>query len=61
MKENRYQWKLRRKGKDITLEEVSRVIGSSISMISRHENNKRDLSNEKLEAYKKYIAKKEVY
>lgn len=58
MHENRYEWKLKRMGKAITLEELSDIVGFSISMISKYENGHRDMASDKVALYKEYIKNK---
>lgn len=45
-------------GKAITLKEVARYVGCSISTLSRYENNKRDITQLQKRLYKEYIENK---
>ena len=56
--DDRRQWKLKRMGKAITLEEIAKYVGFSISMISKYENYKREMSDYKVALYKEYIENK---
>ena len=56
--DDRRCWKLKRMGKAITLEEIAKYVGFSISMISKYENYKREMSDYKIELYKQYIENK---
>lgn len=56
--DDRRCWKLKRMGKAITLEEVADYVGFSISMISKYENYKREMSDYKVALYKEYIENK---
>lgn len=49
---------IKRKRKGITTIELAQHIGCSQSLISRYENGKRNMSKEKVVAYKSYIENK---
>ena len=49
---------IKRKRKGITTIELAQHIGCSQSLISRYENNKRKMSEQKVRAYKSYIEEK---
>lgn len=57
---DRKEWKLRRISKDITLTEIANSIYCSVSLLSKYENNKADMKQEKIEVYKQYIENKGV-
>ena len=59
-KKERYLWSLKRKGKDITQQEIADYLGYSKSMINRFEKGDRNIQEEKLKLYKKYIENKEI-
>ena len=59
-KDARYRWKLRRMSKAITLKEVSAYVGFSLSMISKYENNHKDMEDYRVARYKEYIENKEI-
>lgn len=54
-KERREHYKFMRISKEIKLEEVSKIVGYSISTISRYENCKRDMDSESVKMYQEYI------
>lgn len=60
MYKNRFEWKVERMKKKITIEEIADYIGCSGSLISLYENNKRGMKWDKVEGYKEYIIEKEV-
>jgi len=51
----RTEYKLERIRKKIKLIDVVKAIGISAGTISRYENDKRDMTEEVIEKYKKYI------
>lgn len=55
---DRKQWKLRRIAKDITLTEIANVMQCSVSLLSKYENDKADMKQEKIEVYKQYVENK---
>lgn len=57
-KKRREHWRLMRISKGIKLEELARLIGYSISMLSRYENGKRDMDSESVKLYREYIENK---
>ncbi len=59
-KEERYKWKLKRMGKNITLKEVGEYVGFTLSMISKYENNHKDMEDYRIARYKEYIENKEI-
>lgn len=58
MEMDRKQWKLRRIAKDITLTEIANSIYCSVSLLSKFENDKADMKQEKIEQYQQYIENK---
>lgn len=55
---DRKSWKLKRISKDITITEIAKEIYCSVSLISKYENNKADMKQEKIEQYQQYIDNK---
>lgn len=58
MYENRWNLKIERMKKKITLKELSKNLDCSITLISMYENNDRNMSDDKVRAYQKYILEK---
>ena len=57
---NRKSWKLQRIAKDITITEIAREIGCSVSLISKYETNTANMDADKVKAYQEYITDKGV-
>ncbi|MFB5281921.1 MULTISPECIES: helix-turn-helix domain-containing protein [Peribacillus] len=55
---DREMWLLKRRRKHITQKEIAEYLQVTQSMISHFEKANRDLSQEKIELYKKYIIEK---
>ncbi|QUH20219.1 helix-turn-helix domain-containing protein [Alkaliphilus sp. B6464] len=51
----RIEYKLERIRKKIKLKDVAKEIGISTGTVSRYENNKREMTEEHIQKYKKYI------
>lgn len=54
----RFGWKIQRMKKKITLREIAEKIGCSITLISKYENDERNMSIDKVKQYEKYILNK---
>lgn len=52
---NRKYWKLQRIAKDITITEIAKKIGCSVSLISKYETNIANMDADKVKAYQEYI------
>lgn len=59
-KDERYIWKLKRKGRDIILKDISEYVGYSISMVSQWENGQKEMAQDRINLYKEYIENKEI-
>lgn len=57
---NRKSWKLKRISKDITITEIAKKLGCSVSLISKYETNTANMDADKVKAYQKYITDKGV-
>lgn len=55
---DRWNWKIKRMSKDITLKELAKELNCSIGLISKWENDERNMSDDKVEKYKNYIEEK---
>lgn len=58
MNYNRFHWKMKRIAKKITLKEIADEIGCSIALVSKYENEKRNMSSDKVKQYEEYIENK---
>ncbi len=52
---DRFNFKINRMAKNITLREIAEYIGCSIALISKFENDERNMSYEKFHLYKYFI------
>ena len=52
---DRWDWKILRMKKNITLREISNELCCSIAHVSKYENDKGEMIFEKVRAYKDYI------
>ena len=55
MYKDRWDYKMERLKKKITLKEMSKYIKCSITLLSKYENGERNMKYEKVEDYKYYI------
>lgn len=49
---------MKRIAKKITLKEIADEIGCSIALVSKYENEKRNMSSDKVKQYEEYIENK---
>lgn len=54
------EWRLKRKGKDITLKEVAKVIEVTLDFVSKVERKKRNFTTQDFKKYKEYIENKKI-
>ena len=52
------EWKFARMRKKITLKEVSKYVGCSLSLINKWENGHLEMPTENIKKYKEYIENK---
>lgn len=58
MFKTRFEWKIERMKKGITLREIAVYGNFSEGLLSKYERNKRNMSKDKVELYRKYITEK---